>query len=46
MGQNLEGSGGDSEIGRPKVGVGPWTSTVIQRRVSRPGLSRPEASLQ
>lgn len=46
MGQNLEGSGGDSEIGRPKVGVGPWTSAIIQRRVSRPGLSWPEASLQ
>ena len=39
MRQNLEGSGGDSEIGRPKLGVGPWTSAVVRRRVSRPGLS-------
>lgn len=42
-----KGPGGDSEIGRPKGGVvGPWTSSVVQKRMSRPGLSWPEASLQ
>lgn len=39
MGQNLEGSGGDSEIGRPKVGVGPWTSAAEENVQAWPELA-------